>query len=303
MSWIYLTLLASAVSAVVSIFDKTIIYRYATTPKTLPLLIGFTQTSIGVVLLLTLEIPKEVELSAICGALISGALFGLGAQFLMRVLYTEEVSRAIPIFQSAPIFTAFFALFLLDENLALYEWMAILSVVLAAIILSLKFEPGGNNFVLNRSLFLLLTGSAIYGASYVLGKIAIDELPVLFTHALRSISLGAVFLLFNARPEPWKEIKGFFTNKSPALIFVTFNEFVIASIGLVLLLWALSLGPASVVIAVSSTRAFFLVIYSSTLALIWKGALGETTTVAALTTKAIATVVIVLGTAVLALSN
>ena len=51
MSWIYLTLLASAVSAVVSIFDKTIIYRYATTPKTLPLLIGFTQTSIGVVLL------------------------------------------------------------------------------------------------------------------------------------------------------------------------------------------------------------------------------------------------------------
>lgn len=303
MSWIFLALLSSAVSAVVSVLDKTIIYRYATTPKTLPLLIGINQSSIGLLMLLFLEVPDAAEPKLISGALISGALFGLGAQFLMRVLYTEEVSRVVPVFQSAPIFTAFLALFLLNENLTLIEWVAIFSVVLAAIALSVKIEPGQKTLTLNRSFFLLLTGSAIYGSSYILGKVAVDNLPLLYTHALRSISLGFVFLVFNARPAPWREVKGFFTGRSPALIFVGLNELIIASIGLILLLWALSLGPASVVVAVSSTRAFFLVVYSSILALIWNGALGENITRASLITKLTSTLVIVIGTATLALIN
>jgi len=43
-SWAVIALVSAAVTALVSIFDKTIIFRYARTRLTLPLLIGLAQT-------------------------------------------------------------------------------------------------------------------------------------------------------------------------------------------------------------------------------------------------------------------
>ena len=67
-----------------------------------------------------------------------------------------------------------------------------------------------------------------------------------------------------------------------------------------LLLWALSLGPAALVTALSGTRALFLVVYSTVLALVWKGALGEITTRGAIMTKLTSTSLIVGGIAAIA---
>ena len=134
----------------------------------------------------------------------------------------------------------------------------------------------------------------------LVAEIAVDELPVLFTHALRSLALGGVFLAFNLRSEPWQDVRRFIRDRSPALRFVAMNELVFASIGLGLALWALSLGPAALVTALSGTRAFFLVLYSTILALVWKGALGEITTRGAIATKIGSTALIVGGVAVIA---
>ena len=148
-----------------------------------------------------------------------------------------------------------------------------------------------------------MIGSAIQGSTHVLGKAAVDELPLLFTHALRSLSLGGVFLLFNLRPEPFRNVVELFRTRSPALRFVAANELLIANAGLFLLLWALSLGPASLVTALSATRAFFLVAYSTSLALIWRGALGEVTTRGAIAAKAGSTALIVGGVTAITLSG
>ena len=148
-----------------------------------------------------------------------------------------------------------------------------------------------------------MIASAFQGGAQIFGKVAVDDLPVLFTHALRSLSLGGVFLLFNLRPAPWRDISGFVRQRSPALRFVALNELVIATAGLLLLLWALSLGPAALVTALSGTRAFFLVAYSTMLALVWKGALGEVTTRGAIVTKAVSTALIVGGIAAIAMRS
>ena len=300
MSWVWLALAGAAISGLISIFDKTVIYRYATTPRTLPLLIGVAQPIVGLAVLAAVRVPESATPALVLWALASGAVFGCGGQLFMHVLFREEVSRTVPVIQSAPIFTAIFAFFFLGEHLGSVEWLAVLAVVAGAIALSMRPGSSYRGMFLHRSFILLMISSALQGLAYILGKVALEELPVLFTHALRSLSLGAVFLLFNLRPEPWRDIAGFVRDRSPALRFVAMNELVIATAGLLLLLWALQLGPASLVTALTGTRAFFLVVYSTALALVWKGALGEVTTRGAITVKLASTALIVGGIATIA---
>ena len=304
MSWVVLALAGAAISGIVSIFDKTVIYRYATTPHTLPLLIGIAQTFVGLVVLAVVRVPEGAEWAPVLWALVSGVVFGLSAQFLIRVLYWNEVSRTIPIFQSYPIFTAIYAFFFLGEDLGLVEWLAVAVVVAGAVLIS--YRPGSfslRNLLLDKAFVLLMIGSAIHGSAHVFGKVAVDELPVLFTHALRSLGLGGVFLIFNLRSRPLDDVRTFVRTRSPALRFVAMNELVIATVGLLLLLWALALGPAALVTALSGARAFFLVVYSTVLALIWRGALGEITTRGVIAVKLASTALIVVGVAAIALGS
>jgi uncharacterized membrane protein len=303
LDWITIALIGSAVSGIVNIFDKTVIYKYANTPRTLPLMIGIAQTTVGVVILGAVQVPATATITLIFWALFSGFLWGVSAQFLMYVLYTEEVSRTVPVFQSFPIFTAIFAFFFLGENLGIYEWLAILAVVAGATIISVKVDFKNRKAFLNKSLAILMIGSAIQGSAHIFGKIAVDELPVLFTHALRSLGLGSVFLFFNLRRDPWNDLRGLVARRSPALLVSGTNEFIIATVSLLLSLWALSLGPAALVTALTSTRSFFLVIYSLIIGLIWKGALGEITTASSIATKLFATSIIVVGIAIITLGN
>ena len=299
-SWVAVALLSASVSALVSIFDKTIIYRYARSPLTLPLLIGFAQTSIGVAVFAGVRVPEAATLENTGIALLSGAIFGLSGQLLMRVLYVQEVSRTIPVTQTAPIFVALIALTFLDESISLLQWAAIVATVVGAASLSLRTGAGSGTIVLNRAFYLLMLGALIQAVANVTGKIAVDELPVLYTHAMRSLGLGGIFLIVNARPAPWRDIRGYFVQRSPALLFVGFNELVVANAGLLLMLWALSLGPVSLVTALLGTRAMFVVVYSTGLALIWNGALGEETTRGALAVKVGSACLIVAGVAAIA---
>ncbi len=303
MSWVWIAIAGAAVYGLVNIFDKTVIYRYATSPRTLPLMVGLGQTVVGGVLLAIVRVPDDAALALLLGALASGAIFGLGVQFYMYVLFREEVSRAVPIIQSAPIFTAIFAFFFLGEDLGPVEWLGTVAVVVGAVALSVRTGSDYPGSILRPSFLVLMAASALQGSSYIFAKVAVDELPVLPTHALRSLSLAAVMLLFNLRPAPWRDVVGFVRDRSPALRFVAFNELVVATASLLLLLWALSLGPAALVTALSGTRAFFLVVYSTALALVWKGALGEVTTRGAIAAKVASTTLIVGGAAAIALNS
>lgn len=295
MSWIIISLTSAAITALVSISDKTVIYRYARSPLTLPLLIGMAQTTAGFIVIGLTWFPKDFSLSAGLSAFLSGTLFGLSAILSQRVLFTQEVSRTIPITQSSPIFAALLAILLLGESISLLQWLGIIATVAGSVVLSFRTGQGITTTSLDRSFYILMLSAFLFGAANVVGKAAVDELPVLFTHGLRSLALGLVFLLFSVRPAPWADVKGYFLERSPALILVGINEFITAQIGIVLLLWALSLGPAALVSALLGTRAGFVLLFSTTVALLWPGALGEQITPAIITVKVISTALIVTG--------
>ena len=294
MSWISLSLLAASFTALISILDKVAI-GYARSRLTLPLLIGFSQTSAGVVFIIVTWLPDTATWDSVGWSLLSGALFGLGAQLHMRVLFSQEVSRTIPVTETSPIFVALIAVAFLGESLTAIQWAAVVATATGAVLLSLRTSTGYHQVFLHGSFYLLMLGAFIAATAHVTSKIALDELPVLFTHGLRMLALGTVFLIFNVRTTPWRDVSGLITRRSPVLLLVSLNELVIANIGLLLVLWALSMGPVSLVMALIGTRSAFVVLYSTVIAIVWRGALGEKTTIGAVAVKVCSTALIVAG--------
>jgi uncharacterized membrane protein len=285
----------------ISILDKTLLFRYLRSPLTLPFLIGVAQGSTGIILVLALTWPETTTASSIGWGLFSGILWGLSAWFLLRVLYSQEVSRTVPVYQTFPVFTALLAVFFLGEDLSAFHWAAIMATVAGAVLISLRLDQGYRGVFLHRSFFLLMLGSAIAAAAHVTGKVALDDLPVLHTHAVRSLGLSGALLLGALRPAPLREVRDLLRQRSPAFAILGMNEVVLASSSMILTLWALSLGPVSLVTTLVATRSFFVLLYSTALALRFTGFLGEQTSRRALAVKIVSTSLIVAGVAAIAM--
>ncbi|MDA1035696.1 MAG: EamA family transporter [Chloroflexi bacterium] len=297
MPWVAIAAASAAVLALSNVLDKTTQHKYTRSPLTLPFMIGIAHTTIGIIVVGAVGIPDGATLDATGSALLSGVLFGIAGNLMIRVLYSQEVSRTIPVMQMAPIFAALIGVTLLGESVSALQWVAIVATVAGAVAISLRIDDGYRSFLLNRPFFLLILASLIWASANVVGKVALNDLPLMYTHGLRSFALGIVFLVVAVRPGPIGDFANFIRQRSPALGLVVLNEFVIANGGLLLLLWALSLGPVSLVTALVSIRAMFVVLYSTTLALIWKGALGEQTSRQAIAVKVASTALIVGGVA------
>ncbi len=300
MTWAMVALTGAALTAFINILDKRIIYGYARTPQTQPLAIGLTMPFVGAVLLIFAGVPGSGAIESITWALVSGAFYGMGAQLLLHVLYTQEVSRAVPVFQTYPIFTALIAFLFLGERLDAIAWLAILAVVTGAALLSVRLGTAGGQSLPLKAFLLLIAGSVIEGSSFVFGKSAVNELPVLTTHALRMLALSGVLLAFNLRSRPLADLRLFVRRRSPALGYIALNQFVVANLGLLMLVWALSLGPTALVTALASLRTFFLVVFTVALSLVWRGSLGERMTPGSAAIKLGATALIVGGAAAIA---
>ena len=303
MSWLAIVLVGVALAGLLSVLDKTVIHRYARMPYLQPLVIGITMMLIGLPLLAWTGIPSSATSEALLSALASGVCYGLGTHILVYTLYKQEVSRVIPVYQTYPIFTALIAFTFLGERLDAFEWIAMLAVVGGAVLLSFRRDESGCGFLLDRAFIVLIIGSVIEGSSFVFGKSAVSDLPVLFTHAVRLIAIGSVLLALNLRRRSLEQVLWFVRTRSPALKYVALNQLVISNASQFLFLWALSLGPTTLVTALSSLRTFFVVVYAIGLSMVWRGALGEVSTPATVTVKIFSTMLIVSGVAFIAIGS
>lgn len=295
MPWIALALLSAAILAGSNLLDKTVAYHYVTTPLTMPLMIGIAHTLLGVIILAVVSVPDGACTSAVLSALASGALIGVGGLMWILVLYRQEVSRVVPVTQTAPIFAAVLAVVFLGETMSTTQWLSVMATVTGAIVISLKIGENYRDIFIHRSFFILIAAAIILASANIIGKSALTDLPIMYTHGLRSVGLGGTFFIFGSRRASYANLAGLIRTRSPGLLVFGFNEYVLANGALLLLLAALSQGPASLVLALAGTRAMFIVVLSTTVALLWKGALGEDITRRAITVKAAAVTLIVAG--------
>ena len=300
MSWIAITLLGAVVLGLVGVLDKAFIHHYARSLRTLPFLIGVSHIPIAAAFA-ALSPSEGLTLESVAYGLAAGLFGGLSAVVFFRVMARREVSRTIPIVQTFPIFVAPAAVLFLDESLRLLDWAGILVTVLGAVLISVRQDAGSRGLAIDTSFYQLLGASLLMAAMNLAAKQALDTLSVFMVHALRSIGVSIVLLAFTARMEPVIELRRMVRERSPALAVFGVNEFLVVNTGMVLNLWATSLGPVSLVTALSASSSLFLLLYSTLLGLQFRGMLGEQVNPRAITVKAAATMLIVAGIAMISI--
>ena len=300
MSWIALTLVSASILGMIGVLDKAFLYHYARSLRTLPLLIAISHVPIGIAFI-AISPLEELTVAAASWSLAAGVLGGLSAVVFFKVMAKREVTRTIPVVQTYPIFVAPLAVLFLDESLRAFHWFAILVTVAGAVMMSMRQNTGGRGLVIDRSFYELLGASLLLAGMNLAAKQAVETLPVLLVHGLRSLGVAAVLMAFGARHEPLDEVRRMIAERSPALGLFGLNEFVIVNTGMILNLWATSLGPVSLVSALTGSSSLFLLVYSTLLGLRFRGLLGEQVGRRAVIVKVSATTLIVAGVMVISL--
>ena len=295
MDWLIVTLISSVFLGLINISDKIVLSRYIRNPFTLIVLVGITDAIVGFFILAFSGIPSEANIFNNLAAISSGACGAFAVILLQRTLYTEEVSRVVPITQTSPIFAALLALFVLSESITVTQWIGIITAVFGGVLISLKLDNDTSKIFLNKSFYSLMLSAMFFGAANVTGKLAVDEMSVLYSQGLRNITFGFILVSFALKSEVITEVKTLFRERSPALTLIMINQGFTAQVGSFMLLWALSLGPASLVATVSASRVIFSFIFAIGLSKIWAGILREDTSNQSVLIKLLSTGLIVAG--------
>ena len=303
MSWIVIALAAAAVWSGVNIVDKTLLQNYVRSHVTLQLIIGILQGAVGLVLVATFGWSDSLATIEAVWAVLAGFVFGFGGLFLLYVLKSQEVSRAVPVTQTAPIFAAILAFLFLDETLTIIQWQAVLLTVAGAVLLSMHRDVEHRRLSPHTSFLLLMASSVITAVGLVISKVPLDTLSVPLVHGLRSLGISTVLLGASISSRDARDdLLLLIRSRSPGLALVSFSELVLVTVAFLLFLWALSKGSVGLVSALLSTRSLFILLYSTTLSLQFRDLLGERLTRGVLAVKLVSITLIVVGVGAITLS-
>ncbi len=298
MDWILVSLASAFAFAIVSILDKIIFVRFVPRAATFIFLVGIIQLVVGLVIM-SFSPLGSYPFSIWGVAYLSGMLWGVYLVTMFWVMSYRDVSRVIPVVSSSPVFVAILAVVFLSERLTPLHWLAIAVTVAGTAIISQKNSEQRRKIPLDSSFFLLMLGAGTFALGIFLSKFVLREMELWDLFILRSYGLGTTCLLLMTRPSVLRDALRVFKSPAATGIFVM-TEGVIAFVGMALVLWAIDLGPVSLVSTVMSTRPLIVLALSILLSLRFWRLLDEPLDKKTLSNKLVSTAMIVAGISAIA---
>lgn len=302
MTWVLAVLISTTLFAVVSILDKRLIAHVFPSAQSFNVAFGLLQAPIAALLFAVVVPTVGFDGGAgIPWAIASGLLWAGGITLFFHGLRLEEVSRATPIQMTAPIFTALLAVTFLGESLNALQWGAIGMVVLGGATVTVRPELGWFRIGNRRALVILLGASFVMGVAFVVSKEATNQMNVWAIQAFRAAAMGAGVLALQGRGRAFREARLMLSDRG-AMGLLVLTEGIMAPIAAFMFVVALSLGPVSLVSAVSSSRPLIVLAASAALSTPFWNVLGEPLDRRTLGVKLASTVLIVGGVVALTLA-
>jgi drug/metabolite transporter (DMT)-like permease len=298
MDWVLASLVSAAVFAVVSVMDKRILAVHVDGMPGFYFLVGLMQFVMAIVAVLV-EPWQGASLNTMTMAALSGTITGAGLLCLFYGIRALDISRAIPIFHTFPVFVAILAVAFLGETLVAGQWGAVLVVVAGAFTISIWGSRGGRTFRLNRAFPILIGASLFTALGLLTGKYALEELPVWFVYSTRNYGMAVMFA-FLWRPGAFGQLFGALRSWRTALLLFL-AEFSLAPLAVFLNVTAINLGPVSLVSTITATRPLFVFLYGTLLSTSIFPLLNEPLDRRTLAVKLVAIMMIVGGIAALTL--
>ncbi|TET26389.1 MAG: DMT family transporter [Dehalococcoidia bacterium] len=300
MSWVSIAVLSAIVLGAVNIIDSHLLSKRMPGLLAFMLPVAILHLVYSGILCALFPLPEGTGIWPIMVTIASGVLRTAAVIIMLYSLKSEEVSRVIPITYTYPIFVAIMAAPLLGESLYFLEWLAVIMVVAGAVIVSLKQSSSGSTIWQGKLLLFLSTASLLFALANIASKYALQYISFWNMFWISAFSMSAIFLAASARPHIFRQLIAIKPRGSVAGLLAL--DETLASIGIVLMFWALEMGPVSLVATIASSQPMFVVIFAFALSRIlpmfleWHPGRGM------LVLRLVATVMIVGGIAIIYLT-
>lgn len=254
MNWFVATIVSTLLFAVVSILDKKMLAGLFPSFSIFNVTFGLLQFLIApVFFVVAISTVGFDGGSGIPWAIASGLLWAVGLSLFFYALTIEEISRAAPMQSITPVFTAIIAVALFDESVTAIQWLAILIVVVGAVLINLRPENGRFRLARRKAFFVLLAAAFVLGWAFIVSDQATARMNVWATQGFRALFMGLGVLAITWRPRHTGEVIAAMRNPRTAALMVTTEGFM-GPIAALAFVYALSIGPVSLVSTVSAVR-------------------------------------------------
>ena len=262
MLWFYLALITAVLWTVEHTLAKKILKSEK--PEYVSLLSSFFSVILSIILLIIFK-DSLVFTKSLLWVLIPVALTNATARILYaKSLKFAELSKTIPLLSLSPIFTLFFAFFILGESRPFAAVFGIFFAIVGIYLINMNsnsnkiLEPFKNIFY-NKGVFFMFLVASIYGLGGVLDKYGVSHANVI-TYLLLT---NPVSFLAQTAHIASKDKSRIFTESLILLRKKWFSLVILALVAFVTItfqFWAVSLTYSSYVIAIKRTSALFSVI-------------------------------------------
>jgi drug/metabolite transporter (DMT)-like permease len=260
MSWATIAILSAAIYGIITTVDSHLISKRMPSFRAFLLPLSIIHLFYGSLFLYLFPFPVGTGLWPMAAAVGSCISRIAGATIMVYLFKKEEISRVVPVVYTYPIFVALMAMPFLGESITPLQWLAIVTVVAGAVIVSFKQNPFGSAMWPGK-LFLVLVGSSLLLATAdLISKYALAHVSFWNMFTVNAFCIFGIFFGFSLRPHVIRQLRDM-KQRNRSLGLMAVNESLMPA-ALTGSFWALSLGPVSLVSTIISSRPIFVMIYA-----------------------------------------
>jgi transporter family protein len=290
MDWALITLMGTVMFGLVSVFDKILLSRYMPSVKIFYLLTGIAQLVISLAALTLVSWGDDLTSSIVGVSVISGLLCGLGLTCLFYGIARMDVSLAIPIYHTFPVFVSLFAMLLLGDTISLGQWLGIFLTVAGAGLVGISQRWGAWNNTPIPPQFIVLFGAILTASSYVTYKYALLGMDFWNLFVIRTGCVSIMLIAFGLSRKTFSDLRKVIDNRMGLTPFL-FTEGLLASTAVLLTVLGLAIGPVALASTLMATRPVFVLIFSGIFSIKRIGMVNEPFTRGTVPWKVLSTIV------------
>lgn len=238
----------------------------------------------------------DLPAGAVALALATGGVIALSVIGYYRSMQIEEITRVVPLLNLSPLFTAMLAYLMIGEDLAPHFYLAIIAMVCGAVLISVKNLRG--MLRLSKAEGIIIPTAALWGLIAVLDKIVLGHMSFWNLYSLQFFSYGGVISLLALSRSNRSAVLALVRDRTA--LFILLSE-VFAFFAYTLEMKSMSLTKVSFVSSFGVISPLWVLIISTVLAVYFPKLHKEPHTPRQIAMKAVATLLIIAGAAVIGL--